>query len=156
MQRHLAAVAVLVVAASGAGAVLPACGSGGSGSATGGAGAARHASAGAGVVAVDEHADGTTVTLRPDQQLEVTLHSTYWTLAAPDDAAVLRVDIPPTPATDASCRSAIPGSGCGSVTATYTAARAGSTTLTAHRDTCGEALRCVGAQADWRVTVRVS
>jgi len=154
MHRHLAAVAVFVVAASGAGAVLPACGSGGSGA--GGGGAARRVSAGTSVVAVDEHADGTTITLRPGQQLDVTLHSTYWTLATPVDTAVLRVDVGPTPATDASCRSAIPGSGCGSVTATYTAARAGTTTLTAHRDTCGEALRCVGAQADWRVTVRVS
>ncbi len=63
--------------------------------------------------------------------------------------------VAPTTASGASCP-AFPGSGCGTVTATYTAGHTGTTELTAHRDTCGEALRCVGPQADWKITGRVS
>ena len=84
-------------------------------------------------VAVDDAANGTTVELPRGARLTVTLHSTYWQLAAPADASVLDVSTVPAARPDPSCRS-IPGAGCGTVTAVYTATGTGTTTLTAHRD----------------------
>ena len=106
-------------------------------------------------VRVDEQANGTVVSLRAGGSLVVTLASTSWKHEPPGDTAVLHVVAPPTSATGASCP-AFPGSGCGTVTATYTGGHAGTTQLAAHRDSCGEALRCTGTQGDWSIRVRVS
>jgi hypothetical protein len=106
-------------------------------------------------VAIGEAANGTTVTLPKAGRLAVTLHNTYWQLADPADPKVLVVASAPAARPDPTCRS-IPGTGCGTVTAVYAAGTAGTTTLAAHRDTCGEALRCTPAQSDWSVTVHVS
>jgi hypothetical protein len=51
---------------------------------------------------------------------------------------------------------AVMGGGCGTVTQSYNAGHVGQTTLHAHRDSCGEALRCTAQRGDWSVTVRVS
>jgi hypothetical protein len=52
--------------------------------------------------------------------------------------------------------SCLPGIGCGVTTAWYKALSAGSATVSASRVSCGEALRCVGKQGAYRVTVVVS
>jgi hypothetical protein len=144
--------AVAIVALVGA-TLLAACGSDG-GTGRSAPGSTRPTVSGR-VVAVDDAADGTAVSLPHDGRLAVTLHSTYWQLAAPADASVLAVTSAPTARPDPACRS-IPGTGCGTVTAAYTGLAAGTTTLAAHRDTCGEALRCTPAQSDWLVTVHVT
>jgi hypothetical protein len=106
-------------------------------------------------VTVDEQSNGTTVALQPGQTLTVTLHSTYWQLAPPSGSDLLRVETPPTARTSVGC-SSIPGTGCGTVTATYLAHGRGEAVVSAHRDSCGEALRCIGSQGDWRIVVHVA
>src|SRR4051794_36833507 len=99
---------------------------------------------------LDEHANGTTVDAQLGDTIVVVLHSTYWNFSSP--ARVLQpLSTQPSPG-----HCAVVGSGCGTVTATYNAGQVGTITLHAHRDSCGEALRCTGANADWSVTVRVS
>ena len=136
---------------------LAACGSGG-GSASGtpptSTSSSRTGPSGR-AVAVDEAADGTTVALGRGARLTVTLHSTYWQLGPPSDTGVLTVTAAPEPRADPSCGS-IPGTGCGSVTAAYLASATGTATLNAHRDSCGEALRCSPAQGNWSIRVHVS
>jgi hypothetical protein len=157
LRRPGPALAAVLVAA----AMLGGCGSGGGSS---GASApanttttttAPAGSASGRTVALDDSANGTTVTVGRGDRLAVTLHNTYWQLAPPADARVLEVTTPPAARPDPTCRS-IPGTGCGTVTAAYRALASGTTTLAAHRDTCGEALRCTAAQSDWRVTVHVA
>jgi hypothetical protein len=138
-----------------AGLTFAACGSDGSGSMGSPASTSTSAAASGKPVAVDDAANGTTVELTRGARLTVTLHSTYWQLATPADASVLEVRSGPAARPNPSCRS-IPGTGCGTVTAVYTAARTGTTMLTAHRASCGEALRCTPAQSDWSVKIRVS
>jgi hypothetical protein len=88
--------------------------------------------------------------------LTVTLHSTYWSLLPPSDGLAVQPYAPAatTPAT--TCPGNVPGSGCGTVIATYNLGHVGTTVLRAHRTVCGEAMRCVGAAGDWSVTIVVS
>jgi hypothetical protein len=88
--------------------------------------------------------------------LTVTLHNTYWTLLPPSDGFVVQPYAPAQTAPATNCAGHVPGSGCGTVTATYNLGHVGSAVLRAHRTTCGEAMRCVGAAGDWSVTVVVS
>jgi hypothetical protein len=99
---------------------------------------------------LDEHANGTTVDAQLGDTIVVTLHSTYWAFDTP--SRVLQpLSTQPSPS-----HCAVVGSGCGTVTVTFNAAQVGTVTLHAHRDSCGEAMRCVGNSADWSATVRVS
>jgi hypothetical protein len=99
---------------------------------------------------IDEHANGTTVDAQLGDTIVVVLHSTYWSFDTP--ARVLQpLSTQPSPS-----HCTVVGSGCGTVTATFNAAQVGTVTLHAHRDSCGEAMRCTGASADWSATVRVS
>ena len=100
---------------------------------------------------LDDRANGRTVDVQLGDTVVVTLHNTYWTLAVP--ATVLQpLGAPQT----APSPCAVRGSGCGTVTQSYNASHVGQVTLHAHRDSCGEALRCSAQQSDWAVTVRVS
>jgi hypothetical protein len=100
---------------------------------------------------LDDRSNGSTVDVQLGDTIVVTLHNTYWTLAVPT-AALQPLGAPQ--ASPSPC--AVAGSGCGSVTQSYNAGHVGRTTLHAHRDSCGEALRCSAQQSDWSVTVRVS
>jgi len=102
----------------------------------------------------DEGSDGSTIRLQRRQRLVVTLHSTYWQIGQPG-SSVLAVTHEPAVAAGPGCAS-IPGTGCGTVTAEYVAGRAGTTALAAHRNSCGEALRCTGTAGEWRITVVVT
>ena len=101
-------------------------------------------------VVVTEHDNGHVVTVRQGTRIEVDLHSTYWTLQPP--SGPLSPD--GTPSVQPS-HCTVPGSGCGTVVATYVAQSAGTAQLHAHRDSCGEALRCTGSAGDWHFTVVV-
>jgi hypothetical protein len=137
-----------VIASVAAAVLFAGCSSGG-----GGSGSAVSSTRAAKTVTVDEHARGTRVTLVVGDNLVVVLHSTYWQLPAPQ-AGVLVTTSAPVAQPAPGC-SRIPGIGCGTATATYAARRAGSTTITAHRDSCGEALRCTGTEGDWSIKVDV-
>ena len=106
-------------------------------------------------VQVDETNDGQTVTLRPGDHLTVVLHSTYWKFDPPSNPAVVSADGDPVYAGGGPKCGGPPGSGCGTVTAYYTAGHPGSAVVSAGRTTCGEALRCGPANSRWAVTVRV-
>jgi len=104
-----------------------------------------------GRVALDTSANGKTVHVHLGDTITVTLDSTYWSFL-PTGGLALQPFAPVATAAGSACPKH-PGSGCGTVTATYNVGRVGTSVLHAHRDTCGEALRCVGTQGDWSVTV---
>ena len=137
LRLSLLGVCALVVAVS-------ACGSGSSGGRTAlNAAPTTHQ--------LDERSNGSTLDVQLGDTVVVTLHSTYWTLAVPP-TVLQPLGAPhssPSPCP-------VAGSGCGTVTQSYNAGRVGRTELRAHRDSCGEALRCTAKQSEWSVTVRVS
>jgi hypothetical protein len=103
---------------------------------------------------IDEKSDGTTLAVHFGDTIVVTLHSTYWSFLPPTGNTMQPIG-PPATGPGTSC-SPVAGSGCGTVSMTYNVGRVGTGTLAAHRDSCGEALRCVGKSASWSVTVRSS
>lgn len=102
-----------------------------------------------------------TVVVKLGSRVELSLHSMYWQLAVPaksssltsKGAPILR-PIFPSPTAPAGCR--IAGSGCGTQTWVFTATKVGLTHLVATRTTCGEAMKCTGANGRFAVTVKVS
>lgn len=109
-------------------------------------------------VTLTEADNGKAVSLHPGQRLQVILHSTYWTFDAGTDTSVLarQGDTQYHPGTrgKGGCPS-FPGSGCGTAVQTYQADSAGTSTITASRTTCGEALLCTPDQGTWSVDVTV-
>jgi hypothetical protein len=128
------------------GGLVTGCASGSSGAGTGATAATTPTTR-----QLDEHANGSTVEVHLGDTVVVVLHSTYWTFATPSSTLQLVGQPQPSPS-----QCSVPGSGCGTVTAGYNARQVGTTTLHAHRDSCGEAVRCTGSDGDWTVTVRVS
>lgn len=109
-----------------------------------------------GALRVSEADDGESRTVNVGQKVVVTLASTYWTIAAPSDARVLDQDAPPVVVPGGPSCPKIPGTGCGTVMAAFTASAPGQTDLSAVRTSCGEALRCSESQSHWRFHVQVS
>ncbi|TDU02032.1 hypothetical protein EDD99_0417 [Streptomyces sp. 846.5] len=107
-------------------------------------------------VTLDEHASGTTVTLLVGSTLQITLHSTYWKPPTSSAVAVLRPLGPAVPAVTPTASGCHPGSGCGTLSAGFTALRSGTVTVTASRTSCGEAMACTPAQRTFTVTVQVT
>ena len=99
---------------------------------------------------LDDSSNGSTLQVQVGDRIAVTLNSTNWTLDVP---ATTLQPVGAPQVTPSHC--AVMGSGCGTVTESYTAQHVGQATLHAHRDSCGEALRCSAQQSDWSVTVRV-
>ena len=75
----------------------------------------------------------------------MTLHSSYRAFNPSSDPAVLSPDRGPQTGPGTNCPT-YPGSGCGTVTQTYTALKAGTAHVSADRTTCGEAMACNPAQ----------
>jgi hypothetical protein len=107
-------------------------------------------------VQADEQSNGQTVTLSPGDHLQVVLHSTYWQFNAPSDPGVVSADSEPAYQGGGPKCGGPPGSGCGTVTAHYTAGHDGSAVVSAGRTSCGEALRCSPDQSRWALTVKVA
>jgi len=118
--------------------------------------AERPAPAAPKTVVVDETNNGQTVTLGPGDHLKAVLHSTYWQFNPPSDPTVVSADGQPAYQGGGPKCGGPPGSGCGTVTARYTAHHAGPATVSADRTTCGEAMRCAPAQSRWSVKVQVA
>ena len=96
---------------------------------------------------------GTTVTLHVGDRLKVVLASTYWTIHPASKPAVLQTDgkqvTTPRP------KGCVPGGGCGTASRMFTAVAKGTTTVSASRTSCGEALPCTGGNGKFSVTVVV-
>lgn len=119
------------------------------------AGCARLDRAGGGSVTLDEKDNGHTVRVSPGATIDVVLHSTYWTFAALAGTDVLRPSRAPSVAASPPGSGCVPGGGCGTVTAAFTAVGAGVVDIRATRTSCGEALRCSPDQASFAVTIVV-
>jgi hypothetical protein len=106
-------------------------------------------------VKVDGSKNGQSVQVHVGDVVKITLSSTYWTFDQGSDPLVVKEQgaqvVTPDP-----IGSCLPGMGCGVTTAWYKAMSAGSATVSASRVSCGEALRCVGNEGVYRVTVVVS
>jgi hypothetical protein len=105
------------------------------------------------VIAAGDAANGTTMHARVGDRVELTLSSDYWTVEGSSAPAVLRqngatVQLPRQP----HCP---PGVGCAPLRTGFTALAPGTAMITATRTTCGEALRCVGSQGRFALTVVV-
>ena len=106
-------------------------------------------------VAADEKTDGQTVTLAVGDQLEVTLHSTYWGFGTPGTELRMTGQHSTAVPVGTGPGHCVAGEGCGTETRVYTATSAGTTAVTATRKSCGEAMRCTGANGVYRITVIV-
>jgi hypothetical protein len=104
------------------------------------------------IVAMDSD-NGKTLELHVGDRLEVKLESTYWNIHESSDLSVLRLSGPmaisPRPT------GCVPGAGCGLAIASFNAVGSGSADVTASRNSCGEAMRCVGSAGSYRLSVVV-
>ena len=110
---------------------------------------------------ISESSKGKVVSVKIGSTFSVVLNSTYWQYAplAVTKAIVAQADpvtaaIFPGPTAPAGCTH--PGTGCGTVTWKFKAEAIGSAIISASRTTCGEAMRCVGTQGAYAVTVKVT
>jgi hypothetical protein len=105
-------------------------------------------------VVLDEHANQSTVRVVVGHQVELLLHSSYWTGFGSSRSAVVRADGPARvlPST----KKCVPGGGCAPVLATFTAMSTGTAVLSASRTSCGEALRCGPDNSHYQVTIIVT
>ena len=107
------------------------------------------------VIPASDAENGQSVSIHVGEILRVTLRTTAWTFAAPSDPSVLKEegDTVVSPAPMGAC---LPGMNCGITTAQFRALKAGTSTVSASRLSCGEARRCVGAEGVYQLTVIVS
>jgi hypothetical protein len=101
---------------------------------------------------LDEHALRTSVHVTNGTAVVVLLHSTYWSTPTSSDPDVLV----PGGGGSSPTGSCAPGGGCGVSSARFAAAHPGTARITAHRSSCGEAMRCPPGQSAYEVTVTVS
>jgi hypothetical protein len=100
--------------------------------------------------------NGKSITLQPGQTLLVMLSSTYWSFQGSSNPQVLAAVGAPTasPAPRSTCP--VIGTGCGTVSEMFRAVAAGTVQVTASRVSCGEAMGCTSATANYQVTVHVA
>jgi hypothetical protein len=106
-----------------------------------------------GTLAVADANDGQTVTLHPGDHLRVVLSSTYWQFQPSSDPSVLRAEGSPATSPSPGC---VPGAGCGTAAATFTALSPGHATIVATRTSCGEAMLCQGSAGHYQIEVVVA
>jgi len=102
-----------------------------------------------------DRSDGTTIHVRVGTRIALILASQYWMIHGSSAPAVLRqagpVRLLPPPR--GGCP---PGVGCRPQRVLFAARTPGTAIITAHRNSCGEARRCVGSQGHFRLTVIVA
>jgi hypothetical protein len=97
---------------------------------------------------------GRTLTVSVGATVKLVLHNTYWTVQGSSNPSVLAPLGQPVYSGAGSVK-CIPGTGCGTVTATFKAVAQGSSVVSASRTSCGEALQCPGGAGTFEVTVVV-
>lgn len=97
---------------------------------------------------------GRTVTVAAGQRVTVILHSSEFVFAPPTNEAVLRADGPPTVTASPPTCVEEPGSGCGTVVASFVGQAPGDAQLVAERPGCALP-ECGPSDARWRLAVRV-
>ena len=120
---------------------------------TGACTSARQARSVPAVVHLADADNGRTVTVKVGDRLNIVLASTYWTFVASADGSPLRSD--GSPRTSPRFGHCVPGGGCGTVSAAFTAVAPGTVTVVATRTSCGEALACGPGRRNFRVLVKV-
>jgi len=123
-----------------------------------GCGAAASGGPGAGgpaVIVVRDDANGTAVSARAGDRIELILSSSYWHVTGSSAPSVLRQDGPPVLLSRPRRCPEIPGLGCAPVRADFTALTDGKAVITASRSACGEARRCKPDQTRFTVIVVV-
>ena len=106
-------------------------------------------------VSFTEASCGTTVTAKVGERFTVSLASTYWQLQDLPAASPIEQMGKTSYGADRSCRSTIPGSGCGILTASFESIAAGQAVISASRSTCGEALLCEHGEGRDQCTIAV-
>jgi len=106
------------------------------------------------VVARDK-SNGHTLNLKVGQHLELVLGSTYWTVSGSSLPSVLKQDGPSHLLKRPPGCGTIPGIGCVPIRTDFSAVAPGTAVITAHRESCGEALRCMPSQQHYTLTVVV-
>lgn len=105
---------------------------------------------------LSESSNHHTVNVVAGAMFTLTLHNTYWTLTPlPSTSALAEVGSTKVVGSGLAGSGCVPGQGCGTVSARFVARHAGYARLSATRTSCGEALRCTGAQGHWTVVVHV-
>ena len=108
-----------------------------------------------GTVMVKDDSNGKTVHVHVGSLVRLVLASSYWSVHGSSASAVLRQagqsSLLPRPSNCA----AIPGLGCQPEQTDFTAAAAGTATVTADRTSCGEAMACRPDQKHFAVTIVV-
>jgi hypothetical protein len=95
-----------------------------------------------------------TIQVGRGDRITLTLHNTYWRIGPADGDILTQIGSQQdSPAPAGTC---VPGVGCGTVSAQFVATSEGSTTLTASRTTCGEAMACPPGEGSYVVHVVVS
>jgi len=98
--------------------------------------------------------NGRTLAVSVGATVTLVLHSTYWTVQGSSNPSVLAPLGQPVYSGAGSVK-CIPGTGCGTVTATFKAVAQGSSVVSASRTSCGEVLPCASSAAKFEVTVVV-
>ncbi|MHB8585073.1 MAG: hypothetical protein ACYDDF_04470 [Thermoplasmatota archaeon] len=93
------------------------------------------------------------VTMALGSNLTLVLNSTYWGNAQSTNPAVLRLT--DGPHTTPCSNPPFPGTGCGNMTATFSAIAIGSAHIQASRASCGEALACQPNETTFDAAVTV-
>ncbi len=104
-----------------------------------------------GTVTAGESDNGRTIMLSVNDELVVRLNSTYWQFVVPAPGGAVVSLGPQEVKASAPGSGCVPGAGCGTVTAMFRAVAPGQVTVSADRTSCGEALRCVGAEGTYRL-----
>ena len=151
MRRRVLAAAALAVLTAG-------CGSsagGGTAGAGGGSGAGGSGGTASGVpprkIELGLAASGHTVSAHPNDVIAVRLESTYWRFRPVTGGVLSRGTFVARPMHG----HIVPGTGAGAMIATFHVLKAGTAHVIAERQSCGEAMRCVGGQGTFTMTVVV-
>ncbi len=109
------------------------------------------------LIKISESSNLKTVSVSQGSKVQITLHSTYWisrkVINLKAVGAPISVPIMPGPKAPPGCQFA--GTGCGSITWTFVATKAGSASFEAGRTSCGEALKCTASQQKFKVLFKV-
>lgn len=107
-------------------------------------------------ISINEKSNDATISAHVGQIIELTLNNTYWKIDGSSDATILRQndDAAYTPAGPPG-KFCVPGGGCGTVVASFTALKSGTAAIAASRTICGEAELCLPSERNFKVMVIV-